>query len=478
MTNNQDELGTVIEDILKDKGWDAVGKIIKLFDELYKVKLEEADAKLILRLSKELKTNKTVEQYLNNYFKCLDKSKAIGVVNIVYDKASIIKDFSEVLSNIVTIERNINNISEDDASGAVSVLASSFSIISTILDYIPNQELLSAQFEIASDITKIAGAMVKQRVKMYEDLYVLLYEVNYGATTLEENKFINDIYNAMHEYEQNNYGDRINECNQLISEYGWLFKLSGIDLSEYQQQLKLINEIKDYYDENYKLLSQMDSMDKDKNGIIVNSEIEMETDGWNKSEKSQKFDPLILDLNKNNKFTSTTENGTYFDFAGDGLAEKTAWLDNGDGLLVLDRNGNGLVDDGKELFGDKTILEDGSISPYGFAALSEIDTNDDGVINSFDEEFANLKVWIDENNDGISQEGELHKLSELGIVEIGVNYTKTNITEETGNYISRKSKVTFADGSQTALGELNFIVDTTDTVLKNDIDVPEEISKR
>ena len=56
-------------------------------------------------------------------------------------------------------------------------------------------------------------------------------------------------------------------------------------------------------------------------------------------------DPLILDLNHNKKFTCSQEEGVYFDFDGDGFAEKTSWIDQGDGLLVYDRHNNGIIDD-------------------------------------------------------------------------------------------------------------------------------------
>jgi len=71
--------------------------------------------------------------------------------------------------------------------------------------------------------------------------------------------------------------------------------------------------------------------------------------------------PLILDLNRNgSSSTPLFGSKTYFDMDGDGFKEKTAWVQEGDGLLALDRNNNGTIDNGSELFGNFTPLGDGS----------------------------------------------------------------------------------------------------------------------
>ena len=93
-------------------------------------------------------------------------------------------------------------------------------------------------------------------------------------------------------------------------------------------------------------------------------------------------DPLILDLNGDGvKTTDLTGSTTHFDLDANGFAERVGWVSASDGLLVLDRNGNGKIDDGTELFGDRTLLQDGTLATSGFEALAEFDSNQDGIID-------------------------------------------------------------------------------------------------
>jgi hypothetical protein len=94
--------------------------------------------------------------------------------------------------------------------------------------------------------------------------------------------------------------------------------------------------------------------------------------------------PLILDLDGNGIRTTGIEAGTQFDIYADGERINTGWVGSGDGLLVLDRNGDGQINDGSELFGTATRRSDGSRASDGFAALSDLDSNHDGVVNGKD----------------------------------------------------------------------------------------------
>jgi hypothetical protein len=135
----------------------------------------------------------------------------------------------------------------------------------------------------------------------------------------------------------------------------------------------------------------------------------------------------------------------YFDSNGDGIRTATGWVKPDDGLLVLDLNGNGTIDSGRELFGDATLIQAHSSAAGsgqvdytrtaldGFEALAAQDSNADGQINASDAAFSQLKVWRDLNQDGISQAGELHTLAELGIASIGVAGTSTNVNLGNGN---------------------------------------------
>ena len=115
--------------------------------------------------------------------------------------------------------------------------------------------------------------------------------------------------------------------------------------------------------------------------------------------------------------------GAQFDNDSDGMKVASGWVHSDDGLLVLDRNGNGKIDDGLEVFGDNTNLSDGSKAVHGFAALADFDKNNDGKIDAKDEIFNSLKVWRDFSGDGVSDSSELFSLSELGIKALNLNYT-------------------------------------------------------
>jgi hypothetical protein len=105
---------------------------------------------------------------------------------------------------------------------------------------------------------------------------------------------------------------------------------------------------------------------------------------------------------------------------------------------VRDLNGNGTIDNQSELFG--------SASQSGFAVLSTLDQNSDGVINSSDQGFASLSVWQDLNRNGITDQGELKSLSTAGISAITLNPTIPTLTTAAGNTIIGQSTVTFSNG--------------------------------
>ena len=162
-----------------------------------------------------------------------------------------------------------------------------------------------------------------------------------------------------------------------------------------------------------------------------------------------RVDPLILDLDGDGVETLgiNTANPTLFDGNADGVRTATGWVKADDGFLVLDRNGNGVIDNGRELFGDATPLPGGGAAVDGFAALAQEDTNNDGVVDSQDARFAHLRVWRDLNGDGISQSGELFTLADLGIVSLNTAKTGGTTLLANGNLISGQGSYTRADGS-------------------------------
>ena len=123
--------------------------------------------------------------------------------------------------------------------------------------------------------------------------------------------------------------------------------------------------------------------------------------------------PLVVDLDGNGVETTTEEDGVYFDHDNNGFAEKTAWVGKDDGLLVRDINNNGQIDDGTELFGNNSVLSSGEKAANGFEALADLDSNSDGVFNSSDAAWNQVKVWKDANQNGEVDEEELLTLEQV-----------------------------------------------------------------
>lgn len=142
--------------------------------------------------------------------------------------------------------------------------------------------------------------------------------------------------------------------------------------------------------------------------------------------------PIILDIDRNGFRLTGLDEPVLFDIDADGVLDTIAWTaaDEEDGLLALDRNGDGRISDGGELFGDSTQLADGSEAPHGFAALAEFDLtwaggDGSGVIDAGDAVFTRLRVWFDRDHDGVSEPGELLTLHELGIVRIDLEFVES-----------------------------------------------------
>lgn len=174
-------------------------------------------------------------------------------------------------------------------------------------------------------------------------------------------------------------------------------------------------------------------------------------------------DPLILDLQGDGFNIELKKYGVNFDLNCDGFAEKINWT-NRDAILAVDLNGNGKIDNGREVFGDYHLLADGTRAVNGFEALAQYDTNGDGIIDENDEIFTKLCLWIDSNSDGISDTGELKSLNELGIKAINLNCENTNRSTGTEALIGNVAKFIYMDDTEGDIGEMWVASDLFDTV--------------
>ena len=188
-----------------------------------------------------------------------------------------------------------------------------------------------------------------------------------------------------------------------------------------------------------------------------------------------RIDPIVLDISGLGITTKSVTDGVYYDLDNNGFAEKTGWIDAKSGILVLDRDGNGKIEAGKELFGDRTILDDGKTASSGFAALAALDSNHDGVIDAKDAKFSELRIWIDKDGNGVSTPDELLTLEEAGIKSLNLSNEFVGKVDENGNTIARVGSFTRTDGTTATMKEFFLQRDTADVQMTNSVEVPEDI---
>ena len=166
---------------------------------------------------------------------------------------------------------------------------------------------------------------------------------------------------------------------------------------------------------------------------------------------------IVLDLDSNGFQTLSVDSGVEFDLLANGKPVQTGWVSSGDGLLVMNRNNDGTINGGSELFGSSTVLANGSKAIDGYQALAQLDTNHDGVISSADAQFARLGVWVDGNADGSTGSGEVKSLAELNISQLSLKVETTSNTNN-GNLIGLTSSYQTTDGVNHTAADVWFTV--------------------
>jgi len=170
----------------------------------------------------------------------------------------------------------------------------------------------------------------------------------------------------------------------------------------------------------------------------------------------KEYCPILLDLALNGFHLSGPNPAVRFDIDADGTPDEIAWTQAGadDAFLCWDRNHNGAIDDGRELFGYAAPLLSGRPAKVGYRALAELDQpelggNQDGKVDAHDAIFGELCAWIDSNRDGVSQPAEIHSLDEVGVAALEYDYRQTRMWDQYGNlfrYVSRAEMRTPSGG--------------------------------
>jgi hypothetical protein len=157
--------------------------------------------------------------------------------------------------------------------------------------------------------------------------------------------------------------------------------------------------------------------------------------------------PILFDLDGQGFDLTGVDDPVWFDIDGDGRPDLISWTAGGSrtAFLVLDRDGDGLIENGQELFGNYTPLAGGGTALNGYLPLFEFDDprlggNGNGTIDEGDAVFSRLRLWIDQNHNGLSEPSELLTLKEAGVVRIACEYSRSGRRDRYGNLFRYKGK--------------------------------------
>jgi hypothetical protein len=160
-----------------------------------------------------------------------------------------------------------------------------------------------------------------------------------------------------------------------------------------------------------------------------------------------KESPIIVDVTGHGYQLTAARDGVRFDIRNDGKPIQIAWTaaSSGNAFLAMDRNGNGTIDNGAELFGSRTPLQSGTTAPTGFHALAELDANGDMLIDASDAAWPNLLLWNDRNHDGQSAANELQSVASSTVSGFELDFRRVGREDRWANDFRLISHARFGD---------------------------------
>lgn len=160
--------------------------------------------------------------------------------------------------------------------------------------------------------------------------------------------------------------------------------------------------------------------------------------------------PIVVNFANGSYELTGAESPVRFDIRADGRPVLMGWTAPGANaaFLCVDRDGNGTIDSGAELFGDAVRLSDGSRSRNGFVALGEFDGNRDWMVDAADPRWSELLLWRDFNHDGVSQSNEISPVAGSELAGISLDYRYSGRRDDSGNRFRYQSEAWIKDVAQ------------------------------
>lgn len=173
--------------------------------------------------------------------------------------------------------------------------------------------------------------------------------------------------------------------------------------------------------------------------------------------------PILVKIRNNSANYNLTSlaNGVMFDLAAHGIPMQTAWTRDGApvGFLVIDKNEDGEITSGAEMFGTATVRNDGTAATNGFEALEDLDENGDGSVDAADSRFGSLRLWFDYNHNGQSERREVLTLDQAGVRAFRTRYEERGRRDRHGNWYRFEGSAETVAGDQLRIFDIYFVTD-------------------